>query len=254
MSSSVSSDSSPSLQRSPARKKSRVNSRSPSPADDNPHSASRTASPASHQDLLSLFADNDEEFISHSEANQDLAPDTLRHSGPWSLGIGHTGNPSDHEHSAHRLQSVRPDSVVRWSILLNRTLLERRSELEHGSASLEPDIVLMLLVHHGGITAHIVRLFSFVTLTQVNFFQLRCSGIVVSGAVLALMTLSFRDVIVVSSLVQEGRRRSHIRRGNTLPLLVLLLTALSSLLLEKEEGNGTSLKKKHTSVRLFKHD
>ena len=105
---------------------------------------------------------NDDEFNSHSEDNQDLAPDTLRHSGLWSLGICHTGYPSDHEHSAHRLQSVRPDSVVRWSILLNRTLLELRSELEHWSASLEPDIVLMLLVHHGGITAHIVRLFSFV--------------------------------------------------------------------------------------------
>ena len=56
------------------------------------------------------------------------------------------------------------------SILLNRILLEFRSELEHLSASLEPDINLMLLVHHGGITAHIVRLFSFVTLTQVNLF------------------------------------------------------------------------------------
>ena len=165
------------------------------------------------------------------------------------MGIGHTGNPSDHKHSAHRLQSVRPDSVVRWSILLNRTLLELRSELEHGSASLEPDIVLMLLVHHGGITAHIVQLFPFDTLTQVNFFRLRCSGIVVSGAILAL-----RDVIVVPSLVQEGSRRSHIRRGNTLPLLVLLLTALPSLLLEKEKGNGTSLRKKHTSLRSFKHD
>ena len=253
-SSSVSSDSSSSLQRSPARKKSRVNSRSPSPADDNPHSASRTVSPVSHRDLLSLFADNDDEFNSHSEDNQDLAPDILRHSGLWSLGIGHTGNPSDHEHSAHRLQSVRPDSVVRWSILLNRSLLELRSELEHGSVSLESDIVLMLLVHHEGITAHIVRLFPFDTLTQVNFFRLRCSGIVVSGAVLALTTLSFRDVIVVPSLVQEGRRRSHIRRGNTLPLLVLLLTALPSLLLEKEKENGTSLKKKHISLHPFKHD
>ena len=131
--------------------------------------ASRTAYPASHRDHLSLFAGNDDEFNSHSEDNQDLAPDTLHHSGLWSLGIGHTGNPSDHKHSAHRLQSVRPDSVVRWSILLNRALLELRSELEHWSASLEPDIVLMLLVHHGGITAHIVWLFSFVTLTQVNF-------------------------------------------------------------------------------------
>ena len=83
MSSSVSSDSSSSLQRSPARKKTRVNSRSPSPADDNPHSASRTAYPASHRDHLSLFAGNDDEFNSHSEDNQDLAPDTLHHSGLW---------------------------------------------------------------------------------------------------------------------------------------------------------------------------
>ena len=75
MSSSVASDSSSSLQRSPARKKSRINSRSSSPAVDNPHSASRTASPASHRDHLSLFADNDDEFNSQSEDNQVLAPD-----------------------------------------------------------------------------------------------------------------------------------------------------------------------------------
>ena len=191
-SSSVSSDSSSSLQRSPARKKSRINSRSPSPADDNPHFASRTASPMSHRDHLSLFADNDDEFYSHSEDNQDLAPDMLRHSGHRSLGIGHTGNPLDHEHSVHRSQSVRPET------------------LEYGSASLEPDIVLMFLVHHGGITAHIVQLFPFDMLTQVNSFQLHCSGIVVSETVLALTTLSLRDFIVVSPLVQEGRRRSHI--------------------------------------------
>ena len=73
--------SSSSLQRSPARKKARVNSRSPSPADDNPHAASRTAYPASHRDHLSLFAGNDDEYNLHSEDNQDLAPDTLRHSG-----------------------------------------------------------------------------------------------------------------------------------------------------------------------------
>ena len=147
----------------------------------------------SHRDHLSLFADNDDEFNSHSDNNQDLAPDMLRHSEHRSLGIGHTSNPSDHEHSVHQLQSVRPETVDHWSILLNRTLLELRSELGQGSASLEPDIVLMFLVHHGGITAHIVQLFPFDMLTQVNSFRLRCSGIVVSEAVLALTTLSLRD-------------------------------------------------------------
>ena len=170
-----------------------------------------------------------------NKTNKDEFPkrSSLRHSGHRSLGIGHTGNPSDHEHSVHRSQSVRPDAVDHWSILLNHTLPEHRSELEHRSALIEPDIVLMFLVHHGGITAHIVQLFLFDMLTQVNTFRLRCSGIVVSGAVLGLTTLSLRDVIVVLPLVQEGRR-SHIRRGNTLPLLVLLLTAPPSLLLEKE--------------------
>ena len=158
------------------------------------------------------------------------------------------------EHSVHRSQSVRPDAVDHWSILLNCTLLELQSEFEHGSASLEPDIVLMFQVHHGGITAHIVQLFPFDMLTLVNTFLLRCSGIVVSGAVLALTTLSLRDFKVVPPLVQEGRRRSHIRRGNTLPLLVLILTAPPSLLLEKEKGNGTSIKKKHTSLHSFKRD
>ena len=76
MSSSVSSDSSSSPRRSPARKKSRIISRSPSPAVDNPHSASRTESPASHRDFLSLCGDNDDEFNnSPSEDDQDLSPD-----------------------------------------------------------------------------------------------------------------------------------------------------------------------------------
>ena len=162
------------------------------------------------------------------------------------MGTGHTGNQSDHEHSVHRSQSVRPDAVDHWSILLNRTLLEHRSELEHGSASNRTrhcsDVSCSSRRDHGGITAHIVQLFPFGILAQVNTFRLRCSGIVVSGAVLAFTTLSLRDVIVVPPLVQDGRRRSHIRRGKTLPLLVLLLVAPPPLLLEKEQGNGTSLK------------
>ena len=184
-----------------------VNSRSPSPADDNPHSASRTACPASHRDHLSLFAGNDDEFNSHPEDNQDLAPDTLSHSGLWSLGISHTCNPSDHEQSAHRFHSVRPDSVVRWSILLNHTLLELRSELEHGSASIEPDVSSSSRRDNNTHRAAILLRHA----DQGEFFfpasLLRHRW---SGTVLAFTTLSFRDVIVFSSLAQEGRRRKHI--------------------------------------------
>ena len=75
LSSSDSSDSSSSPRRSPARKKSRITSRSPSSAGVNPQSASRTASPASHWDHLSLYADSNDEFNSHSEDAQDLVPD-----------------------------------------------------------------------------------------------------------------------------------------------------------------------------------
>ena len=70
----VSSDSSSSPRRSPAKKKSRMISRSPSPAVTSPHS--RTENTASHRDILSLCASNDDEFNnSHSEDDQDLAPD-----------------------------------------------------------------------------------------------------------------------------------------------------------------------------------
>ena len=75
MSSSVSSDYSSSPRRSPARKKSSIASRSSSPAGAYPQSASRTASPLSHWDHLSLYADSNDEFNSHSEDAQDFVPD-----------------------------------------------------------------------------------------------------------------------------------------------------------------------------------
>ena len=112
----------------------------------------------------------------------------------------------------------------------------------------------MFLVHQGRIAAHIVQLFLSDMLTQVNTLRLRCSGIVVSGAVPALTTLSLRDVVVVPPLVREGSKRSHIKRGSTLPLLVLLAAAHLPLPLEKEQSTGTNLKKKHTSSRSSKCD
>ena len=62
----------------------------------------------------------------------------------------------------------------------------------------ELDIVLMSLVLHGEIVSHIVNLSPSVTLTQVNFLQL-----------LALTTLSLRDVIVVSPSRSRGKKKSH---------------------------------------------
>ena len=75
VSSSISSDSSSSPRRSPAKKKSRLASRSPSPAGVNPQSVHRAESPASHRDHLSLYADSNDELYSHSEDAQDSAPD-----------------------------------------------------------------------------------------------------------------------------------------------------------------------------------
>ena len=91
----------------------------------------------------------DEHSSEHSQAFQGLlisdSPDDkadesperspLRHSGRRFSGTGHTGNWSDHEHSVHRSRSARSDAVDHRSILLNRTLQEHWSELEHGSAS-----------------------------------------------------------------------------------------------------------------------
>ena len=87
-SSSVFSDSSSSLQRSPAKKKFRI-SRSSSPADDNPHSVARAASPVSNRHGISLYEDISDEFNnSQSEDVQDLAPDNeVQHVSPDYMGF-----------------------------------------------------------------------------------------------------------------------------------------------------------------------
>ena len=119
------------------------------------------------------------------------------------LDAGHRLHRSHREHSVHRSQSVRSDAVDHRSILLDRTLQEHRSELEHGSASNR--------TRHRSDVSHSSQkdssthrqLFLSGMLTQVNTLRLRCSGIVVSGAVLALTTLSLPDVIVVPPLKHE---------------------------------------------------
>ena len=75
-----SSDSFSSQQRSSARKKSRNCSRSLSSADENPHDpAPTTECPALPRDHISRYADDDDEFNSHIEDHQDLAPEDETH-------------------------------------------------------------------------------------------------------------------------------------------------------------------------------
>ena len=73
-----SSDSFTSQQRSSARKKSRNCSRSLSLADENPHDPAPTTE---YPDLphISRYADDDDEFNSHFEDHQDLAPEDKTH-------------------------------------------------------------------------------------------------------------------------------------------------------------------------------
>ena len=72
-----SSYSSSSRQRSPARKRSRSRSRSSSSAEESSHvPAPRAVRPSLLRDGISLCADDDDQFNSHSEEHQDLTPDT----------------------------------------------------------------------------------------------------------------------------------------------------------------------------------
>ena len=63
----------------------------------------------------------------------------------------------------------------------------------------------------------------------------------------AIKDLETRDIIRLLSQVEK--RKLH--KKEVLPLLDFLITVPSSLPLEKEKGNGTSLKKKHTSLCSF---
>ena len=129
-----------------------------------------------HEPLGNMPTLQIEHLSEHSQVFQDFmnsdSPDVkadesperthLQDSGHWSsaightgnpLGIGHTGNHSDHEHQS--------TDLGRLGLMLVST------------GQTEPVIVLMSLVLHGEIASHIVKLFPSDTLTQVNSLQLR---------------------------------------------------------------------------------
>ena len=201
-----------------------------------------------HEPLGNMPTLQIEHLSEHSHVFQDFtisdSPDVraddstvqthLQDSGHRSSGIGHTVNPlstghtdnrSDCEHSVHRSGLVRSDAIEHGS---DRT--RHRSDVSRSSRRNSITHRVSIPLRHTD---------------PDDSLQLRLSDIVALEAVLALTTLSLRDVIVVPPLVREGRR-SHIRGGSTLPLLVPLLTALPLLPLENEKESGTSLRRRNT--------
>ena len=171
----------------------------------------------------------------------------MRHSEHRSLGIGHTDNRSDHEHSVHRSRSARSNAVDHRSILLNCSLQEHRSELEHGLASNRTR-------HRSDVSRSSWRNSSThratIPLRHANPSE-HSTASVLRHCRVRSRSHSYDSVFLRrhsrASSPSRGKKKLH-RSGNTLSLLVLLIATPPPLLLEKEQGNGTSLKRRNTLV------
>ena len=171
----------------------------------------------------------------------------MRHSEHRSLGIGHTDNRSDHEHSVHLSRSARSNAVDHRSILLNCSLQEHRSELEHGLASNRTR-------HLSDVSRSSWRNSSThratIPLRHANPSE-HSTASVLRHCHVRSRSHSYDSVFLRrhsrASSRSRGKKKLH-RSGNTLSLLVLLIATPPPLLLEKEQGNGTSLKRRNTLV------
>ena len=176
-----------------------------------------------HSEVFQDFTNSDSPNV---RAHESPKRTQLGHSGHRSLGIGHTGNPlgightgtcSDHEHGSNRTRhhSDVSRSLRRDSNTHRNTILLRHAD----PGELSP--ASMIRYRHAR--------------------SCSCSHDSVSPRRHSR-----------SPLVRKVGRRSHIRRGNTLSLLVLLFAALPLLLLEKEKENGTSLKRRRNTLNHFR--
>ena len=135
------------------------------------------------------------------------------------------------------------DHVDHGSILLNCTLQEHRSELEHGSASNRTR-------HRSDVSRSSRRNSSThratIPLQHADPSE-HSTASVLRHCRVRSRSRSYDSVFLRrhsrSSSCSRGKKKKLHRRGNTLPLLVLLIAASPPLLLlEKWQGNGTSLK------------
>ena len=181
-----------------------------------------------HSDVFQDFTNSDSPNVRADESPEQTH---LQHSGHRSsrightgnpLGIGHTGNPSDHEHSVPRSRSVRSDAFEHGS---NRT----RHHSDVSRSSRRDSYRETIPLEHANPGEH-----SPASLIRHRPARGRCRS---------YDSVSLRRHSRSPSCSRDGRR-IHIRRGSTLPLLVLLLAALPLLPLEKEKESGTSLKRR----------
>ena len=149
----------------------------------------------------------------------------IGHTSTGHTGTGHTGHRSDLEHLVRLSHLFRSDAVDHRSTLLNLTLQEHRLELEYGSASDR--------------TRHRSRSSRKDRGTHLAAISLRHAdpGELSPASMLRSRSRSYDAVSPRrhsrSPLVREGRKRSHIRRGSTLPVNPNLLAQLKGRILHQ---------------------
>ena len=192
--------------------------------------------------------------IGHSVTGHTDNTDT-GHTGH--IGTGHTGSTgstghtgqhqSKRQHSVHRTHSVRSDADDHRSTLINRTLQQHRLDLEYRSAADRSRHRSRSSRKDSGTHRATISLRHADPGELSPAEMLRHRRVRSRSRSYDSVTLSLRDVIVVPLLVREGRKRSHTRRGSTLPLLVLLAAA-HPLLLEKDQSTGIYIRRRRNTL------
>ena len=166
-----------------------------------------------------------------------------RHTGSTG-STGHTGQHwSKRQQSVHRTHSARSDTDDHRSSLINRTLQQHRLDLEYRSAADRSR-------HHSRSSrkdsgTHRAT----ISLRHADPGELSPAEMLRHRRVRSRSRSydSVRDIIVVPLLDREGRKRSHTRRGSTLPLLVLLAAA-HPLPLGKDRSTGMYIRRRRNTL------
>ena len=192
-----------------------------------------------------------ERAILRHARHQSPAIANTGHTGHFGTGhtgstgsTGHTGqHQSKLQHSVHRTHSARSDADDHQSTLINRTLQQHRLDLEYWSAADRSRHRSCSSRKDSG--THRAT----IALRHADPGELSPAEMLRHRRVRS-RSHSYDSVAPrrhSRSLVREGRKRSHIRRGSTLPLLVLLAVA-HPLLLEKDQSTGIYIRRRRNTL------